>query len=77
MRLASKVTFISILLLVLLFLINYSKHFLYHLVAAIVTLTSTHLGVVRPIYWSLDHTIAGIMLILNAVIRSSHVVLKR
>jgi hypothetical protein len=76
MWLASKATFISMLSLVLLFLINYSKHLLYHLVAAIVALTSTHLGVVRTLYWSLDHTIAGIMLILNAVLRSSHVILK-
>jgi hypothetical protein len=30
----------------LLFLINYSKHILYHLTAAIMTLTSTHFAVV-------------------------------
>ena len=58
--------------LLLLFLINYSKHLLYHLVAAIMALTSTHLGVVRTIYQSLDATIAGIMLILDAVIRIGH-----
>jgi hypothetical protein len=32
--------------LLLLFLINYSKHLLYHLVATIMTLTTTHFGVV-------------------------------
>jgi hypothetical protein len=62
----------QLLLLLLLFLINYSKHLLYHLVAAIMTLTSAHLGVVRTICYCLDNAIAGIVLILNAVIRISH-----
>jgi hypothetical protein len=30
----------------LLFLVNYPKHFLYHLVVAVMTLTSTHMGIV-------------------------------
>jgi hypothetical protein len=56
----------------LIFLVNYSKHLLYHLVAAIMTLTVAHFGVVRTIQYCLDETIAGLMLILNAFIRIGH-----
>jgi hypothetical protein len=57
---------------VLLFLINYPKHLLYQLVAAVMTLTSTHVGVVRAIHYGLDDTVARIMLILNAFIRNAN-----
>jgi hypothetical protein len=69
--LACKAAFISIAA-VLLFLINYPKHLLYQLVAAVMTLTSTHVGVVRAIHYGLDDTVARIMLILNAFIRSAN-----
>ena len=59
-------------LVLLLFLVNYPNHLLYQLVVAVMALTSTHVGVVRTIYYSLDHTVAGIMLILNEFIRGDN-----
>ena len=56
----------------LLFLANYPNHLLYQLVAAVMTLTGTHLGVVRAIYHGHDEAIAGTMVILNAFIRSGN-----
>ena len=51
------------------FLINYPKHLFDQLVAAVMTLTSTHFGIVQAIYYGLNDTVARIMLILNAFIR--------
>jgi hypothetical protein len=59
-------------LLLLIFLINYSKHLFGQLIAAVVTLTCAYFGVVGGIYYTFDYTIAGIMLILNAFIRSGN-----
>lgn len=56
----------------LLFLANYPNHLLYQLVAAVMTLTGTHLGVVRAIYHGRNEAIAGTMVILNAFIRSGN-----
>jgi hypothetical protein len=58
--------------LLLLLLIDYSKHLLNHLVAATMTLTSTYCSIVQAICYCIDNAIAGIMLILNAVIRIGH-----
>lgn len=51
------------------FLIDNPKHLFDQLVAAVMTLTSTHFGIVRAIYYGLNDTVARIMLILNAFIR--------
>jgi hypothetical protein len=51
------------------FLIDNPKHLFDQLIAAVMTLTSTHFGIVRAIHNGLDDTVAGIMLILNAFIR--------
>jgi phage-related holin len=62
----------QLLFLLLLLLVDYPKHLLNHLVVAIMTLTSTYSGIVQTICHHLDNAIAGIMIILNAVMRIDH-----
>jgi hypothetical protein len=58
----------------LIFLINYSKHVFNKLVAAVMTLTIAHFGIVRAIYYSLDSAVAGIVLILGTFSRIVYVI---
>jgi len=55
-------------------LIDYSKHLLNHLVTAIMALTVAHFGVVRTIYYCLDDTIAGIVLVFGTFSRFVYVI---
>jgi hypothetical protein len=60
------------LLQLLIFLVNYPKHLFGHLVAAVVTLTCTHFGNLRAIYYCLNHAIAGSVIVLYAATRIAH-----
>ncbi len=45
------------------FLVNYRCHSFNKLVAAVMTLTIAHVGIVQAIYYFLDSAISGIVLI--------------
>jgi hypothetical protein len=55
-----------LLLQLLIFLVNYPKHLFGQLIAAVVTLTCTHFGNLRAIYYRLDDAIAGSVIVLYA-----------
>ncbi len=61
-----------LLLQLLIFLVNYSKHLFGQIIAAVVTLTCTHLGNLRAIYYCLNHAIAGSVIVLYAATRIAH-----
>jgi hypothetical protein len=54
------------LLQLLSFLVNYPKHPFGQLIAAVVTLTSTHFGNLRALYYRLNVAIAGSVIVLYA-----------
>jgi hypothetical protein len=56
----------------LLFLINYPKHLFGQLIAAVVTLTNTHFGNLRVIYYRLNDAIAGSVIVLYAAAGIAH-----
>lgn len=56
----------------LLFLINYPKHLFGQLIVAIMTLTSTHFGNLRVIYYRLNDAIAGSVIVLYAAAGIAH-----
>jgi hypothetical protein len=60
------------LLQLLIFLVNYPKHLFGQLIAAIMTLTITHFGNLRAIYYRLDDAIAGIVIVLYAFSGIAH-----
>jgi hypothetical protein len=52
------------LLQLLVFLVNYPKHLFGQLIAAVVTLTCTHFGNPRALYYRLNAAIAGSVIVL-------------
>ena len=52
------------LLQLLVFLVNYPKHLFGQLIAAVVTLTCTHFGNLRALYYRLNAAIAGSVIVL-------------
>jgi hypothetical protein len=60
------------LLQLLIFLVNYPKHLFGQLIAAVVTLTCTHFGNLRGIYYRLNDAIAGSVIVLYAATGIAH-----
>jgi hypothetical protein len=60
------------LLQLLSFLVNYPKHLFGQLIAAVVTLTCTHVGNLRALYYRLNAAIAGSVIVLDAATGIAH-----
>lgn len=62
----------SIFITALICLVNYPKHLFGQLIATVVTLTCTHFGDLRAIYYRPDDAIAGSVIVLYAFTRIAY-----